>query len=131
MASIYLVILLAVLALAVEGSSKCWTSVHNDTIAFHSSAPITFSFDLKTATDCQNWCGEVTKCQSWVYVEYSNQCDLHRTAALSLSENIGFTFGGCDSINGTLPVATFAPSALSGIAAGIRVEMETGYPVRF
>jgi hypothetical protein len=43
MASFYSFIFLANLALDVEASSACWTSIRNDTIAYHNSAPITFS----------------------------------------------------------------------------------------
>ncbi|KAJ5964747.1 uncharacterized protein N7479_004623 [Penicillium vulpinum] len=128
MAPIYSVIALATLALAVE-ASECWTSIRNDTIACYNSAPITFNFDLKTATDCRNWCGEIEKCQSWTYVEYSNQCDLYRTAALSISNNTGFTFGGCDPV-GTPSVNSFTPSPFSISAtstASTHVEIETGH----
>ncbi|KAL4883403.1 glycosyl hydrolase family 71-domain-containing protein [Aspergillus karnatakaensis] len=90
-----LIILAAVTLVGAEVSSDCQASVHNDTIAFFSSAPITFSFDLDTMTDCQIWCTEVPKCQAWVYVDQSSQCDLYRAAPLSVSESFGFTFGGC------------------------------------
>lgn len=126
-------IVLATLALTVEASSACWNSVRNDTIGCYNSAPLTFTFNMNTASDCQKWCGKVEKCQSWIYVDHSGQCDLHRTTALTISDNIGFTFGGCDPVNDTLPVASLVPSfsiAATSTPASTRVEMETGYSVR-
>jgi hypothetical protein len=133
MTSIRSFILMASLALAnVEALSDCQTSVYNETIAYFSNAPITFSFELATATDCQNWCGKVQACQAWVYVGQSSQCDLHRTTALSTSDNTGFTFGGCgpNPVNGTRLAPT--PSVLSHfVASSTPVTMETVTLVRF
>ncbi|KAJ5651621.1 uncharacterized protein N7484_005344 [Penicillium longicatenatum] len=90
--------ILLVIALALQGSEAlpgCQGSVHNGTIAYFNSAPMTFSYELAAALDCQNWCEKVPACQAWVYIDQSNQCDLHRTTALSVSDNAGFIFGGC------------------------------------
>ncbi|KAJ5243885.1 hypothetical protein N7489_003981 [Penicillium chrysogenum] len=62
-------------------------------------------------------------------MELSGRCDLHRTAALTISDNVGFTFGGCDPINITLPVATPAPSTSIAVTS-TRVAMEISYPPR-
>ncbi|KAI3094327.1 hypothetical protein CBS147333_10002 [Penicillium roqueforti] len=124
MVPIYSFVVLATLAVATEVSSECWTSIRNDTIACYNSAPITFAFDMNTTAECQDWCGRVEKCQSWIYMELSGRCDLHRTAALTISDNAGFTFGGCDPINTTLPVATPGPSSSIAVTS-TGVAMET------
>ncbi|CDM36563.1 hypothetical protein DTO013E5_9597 [Penicillium roqueforti] len=129
MVPIYSFVVLATLAVATEVSSECWTSIRNDTIACYNSAPITFAFDMNTTAECQDWCGRVEKCQSWIYMELSGRCDLHRTAALTISDNAGFTFGGCDPINTTLPVATPGPSSSIAVTS-TGVAMETSYPPR-
>lgn len=92
--SIFLTTALAITG--VQASSECWTSVHNETIPLFNSSPITFSYKLNTATGCLNWCGKVEKCEAWVFVEHSKQCDLHPKPALTIDQNAGFTFGGCD-----------------------------------
>ncbi|KAL1886675.1 hypothetical protein Plec18167_000608 [Paecilomyces lecythidis] len=126
-------ILMASLAAAnVEALSGCQTSVHNETIAYFNSAPVTFSFELATATDCQTWCGKVRACQAWVYVRQSRQCDLHRTMALSTSDNTGFTFGGCSPNPANETQLAPLPSAVShSTASSIPVTMETTTLVRF
>ncbi|RHZ46089.1 uncharacterized protein CDV56_104746 [Aspergillus thermomutatus] len=126
-------IFLAALALAgVEAKSDCWTSVHNETIACFNSAPIAFSFDLDTASDCQSWCGKIPNCEAWIYINQSSQCDLHRTAPVSISDNSGFTFGGCDPVPiiETRPVATPIPSS-NVTASSTRAATETSSSVRF
>lgn len=98
MTFIYLSVFLtsALAIIGVQALSECWTSVHNEIIPLFNSAPITFSYNLNTAADCLNWCGKVEKCEAWVFVEHSKQCDLHPKAALTIDPNVGFTFGGCD-----------------------------------
>ncbi|KAH8435062.1 uncharacterized protein LDX57_012691 [Aspergillus melleus] len=111
--------------MGTHASSDCWATVHNETVACFSGAPIAFSFDMDTAADCQHWCGEVEKCHSWLYVAHSSQCDLHRNAALSTSFSSGFTFGGCAP---TLANATEASSD-SSVSTSTRVATEpTGSP---
>lgn len=102
---------------SAEASSQCWKSVYNETVAVFNSAPFTYSLELETATVCQSWCGDISKCQAWVYVDHANHCDLYRTSPLSLSDNSGFTFGGCEPTNSTQPIPTTSwnpvPSASS------------------
>lgn len=112
--------ILLVIALALQGSEAlpdCQGSVHNETIAYFNSAPITFSYELATALDCQSWCEKVPACQAWVYVDQSNQCDLHRTTALSVSDNAGFIFGGCkpSAVNESRLAPTPSPSLHSAV----------------
>ncbi|RAH40199.1 uncharacterized protein BO95DRAFT_518897 [Aspergillus brunneoviolaceus CBS 621.78] len=112
--------LMAALAFSnVEALAGCQNSVYNETVAYFNSAPVTFSFEIATATECQNWCRNVKACQAWLYVDQSGQCDLHRTKALSLSDNIGFTFGGCEpNPESRLPPSpTASPTASSSAAA--------------
>ncbi|OQE66440.1 hypothetical protein PENNAL_c0187G11733 [Penicillium nalgiovense] len=118
MASIRSVLLM--IALALQGSkalSDCQGFVHNETIAYFNSAPMTFSYELATALDCQNWCEKVPACQAWVYLDQSNQCDLHRTTALSISDNAGFIFGGCkpSAVNESRLAPTPSPSLHSAV----------------
>ncbi|KAI2795007.1 hypothetical protein POX_a01610 [Penicillium oxalicum] len=97
-----------------KASPDCQSNVHNETIAYFNSAPVTFSYELETARDCKKWCESVPSCQSWIYVRQSNQCDLHRTVALSVSHNAGFMFGGCKPIgdtNVTQLASTASPSS--------------------
>ncbi|KAI2790194.1 hypothetical protein POX_d05700 [Penicillium oxalicum] len=108
MAYIYSLLLVTTLALrGSQAASDCQNSVQNKTIAYFSSAPMTFSYELATVWDCQKWCEKLPECQAWVYIEQSNQCDLHRTPALSVSDNAGFIFGGCmpDAINASTKLA--------------------------
>lgn len=108
----------------VQASSECWTYIHNGTIPLFNSAPITFSYDVNTATDCLKWCGQVEKCEAWVFVEHSKQCDLHPSTALTIDQNTGFTFGGCDPTTADesqLVVDVPIPSA-SAATSSVRVE---------
>ncbi|KAJ5382696.1 hypothetical protein N7517_000607 [Penicillium concentricum] len=112
--------ILLVIALALQGSEalpECQGSVHNETIAYFYSAPMTFSYELATVLDCQNWCEKVPACQAWVYVDQSNQCDLHRTTALSVSDNAGFIFGGCkpSAVNESRLAPSPSPSLHSAV----------------
>lgn len=116
MTSIRLLLLVTALGLrGTEALSDCRSSVHNKTIAYFNSAPLAFSYELATALDCQHWCDKVPACQAWVYVDQSNQCDLHRTMALSVSDNTGFIFGGCkpSGIDGFRLAPTLRPSSHS------------------
>jgi hypothetical protein len=127
-------ILLAI-ALAFQGSeavSDCQSSVHNETIAYFNSAPVTFSYELATALDCQNWCEKVPTCQAWVYVDQSNQCDLHRTTALSVSDNAAFIFGGCkpDTVNASTRLAPTASPSLHSAVTSTQAASETASLVR-
>ncbi|KAJ5277499.1 hypothetical protein N7534_008323 [Penicillium rubens] len=126
--------ILLVIALALQGSEAlpdCQSYIHSETIAYFNSAPITFSYELATALDCQRWCEKVSKCQAWVYVEQSNQCDLHRTEALSVSDNAGFIFGGCKpraaNESRTAPTPS---SSLHSVVISTPTSSETAYLVR-
>ncbi|CAG7952505.1 unnamed protein product [Penicillium salamii] len=112
------------LALALTGAqaSDCYHSVHNATIAFFSSAAITFSYEVDTAADCLDWCGRVEKCQAWLYVNHARECDLYRAASLTVAENPGFVFGGCaPTVEDTSPssVQTTSSAVSSGSASSI------------
>ncbi|PYH77960.1 hypothetical protein BO82DRAFT_168938 [Aspergillus uvarum CBS 121591] len=112
--------LMAALAFSnVEALARCQNSVYNETVAYFNSAPVTVSFEIATATECQSWCRNVKACQAWLYVDQPGQCDLHRTKALSLSDNTGFTFGGCErNPESRLPPSpTASPTASSSAAA--------------
>jgi hypothetical protein len=103
----------AMVAATAEAKSECWKSVYNETFACFSSAPIAYSFDIDTAVDCKQWCGETAKCEAWVYTNGSNRCDLHRAAPLSTLPNSGFIYGGCPltTANETQPTVA-GPSSL-------------------
>ncbi|PYI35299.1 hypothetical protein BP00DRAFT_252055 [Aspergillus indologenus CBS 114.80] len=70
----------------------------------------------RPSIECQNWCRNVEACQAWLYVDQSGQCDLHRTKALSLSDNTGFKFGRCEPNPESLS-PTASPTASSSAAA--------------
>jgi len=113
----------------VQASSECFQSVYNQTIALFNSAPFAYSLELDTASHCQNWCNETPKCQAWVYVENSGHCDLHRTGPLSLLDNNGFTFGGCEPVNATRPVVTTTDRALIPTPSRTPVELGDNFSV--
>lgn len=130
--------ILLVIALALQGSEAlpdCQGYIHSGTIAYFNSAPITFSYELATALDCQRWCEKVSKCQAWLYVDQSNQCDLHRTEALSVSDNAGFIFGGCTTkaanASRTAPTPSSSMhSAVISTPTASETASETAYSVR-
>lgn len=126
--------ILLVIALALQGSEAlpdCQGYIHSGTIAYFNSAPITFSYELATALDCQRWCEKVSTCQAWLYVDQSNQCDLHRTKALSVSDNAGFIFGGCTprAANESPTTSTPSSSLHSAVISTARTS-EIAYSVR-
>ena len=107
-------------ALAESSSSSCWDTMHNSTLAVFSSAPIAFSLDRATASQCQAWCGRVSNCQAWVFVDQLLQCDLHRAAPVNvLPETNGFVFGGCDPSGAVLdlPRLIYAETMVEGAAS--------------
>ncbi|GFN19724.1 PAN-1 domain [Aspergillus tubingensis] len=120
----------AIAIFGAEATSECWTNVHNETFAWFSSAPITYSFHIETASECEHWCGQTMKCQAWSYIGHSSQCDLYRATAVAIAPNKGFVYGGCIpkptaglwseavvSTSSHLPISSVAVAASSDAAA--------------
>lgn len=99
---------------AAGASSQCRDSVSNDTIAFFSSAPITFGSNFTNFTACASKCKALDTCQSWLFSSGGGRCELFANPAVTTAQNPNFVYGGCKNIESTssMPPASSSASLL-------------------
>ncbi|KAJ5921289.1 hypothetical protein N7466_009615 [Penicillium verhagenii] len=107
---------------AASPSSQCRDSVSEDTIAFFSSAPITFGSNFADSTACAAKCEILDTCVSWLFSAGGGRCELFATSAVATAQNPTFVYGGCSNIgfaSSSMPPASstslIRPSATSAL----------------
>ncbi|OJZ85606.1 hypothetical protein ASPFODRAFT_717866 [Aspergillus luchuensis CBS 106.47] len=84
-------------------TDPCTQNIRNDTIAFFSSAPLTFSYN-SSIPDCAARCSQRKHCQAWLYTD-PGECQLYRRPAVAIASNPNFFYGACGD------AANYTPSA--------------------
>jgi hypothetical protein len=72
----------------------CHDSTSHDTIAFFSSAPLTFSSNITDTTACASKCQSLSGCRTWLFSK-GGRCELFRDTAVTIASNPNFVYGGC------------------------------------
>ncbi|RAL06772.1 PAN domain-containing protein [Aspergillus homomorphus CBS 101889] len=80
---------------ALEFTSACSPVIQENTISFFSHAPLTFSFEIPSASACATRCGEVSSCRAWLYSSSGKECQLYREQPRSQAKNPLFISGLC------------------------------------
>ncbi|GLA41376.1 hypothetical protein AnigIFM63309_009466 [Aspergillus niger] len=85
---------------STSGTVSCTQNIRNDTIAFFSSAPLTFGYN-SSISDCAARCSQRKHCQAWLYTD-PGDCQLYRRPAVAIASNPNFFYGACgDAANET------------------------------
>ncbi|RAH65582.1 uncharacterized protein BO66DRAFT_206238 [Aspergillus aculeatinus CBS 121060] len=96
-------------------ASSCDQNVQNDTIAFFSSAPLTFGYNFPSISDCATRCSQWERCQAWLFTQ-PGECQLYRRPALATASNPTFSYGVCgdtDPLNSTINAAASRLTSVS------------------
>lgn len=105
----------------------CTQSVKDNTIAFFSHAPLTFSFEVPTAESCATKCADIASCRAWLYSTSGEECQLYRDVPVSRAPNPLFVSGVCDASSSASSVSraplgsssvVVVPSSASSVEVG-------------
>ncbi|KAJ5907800.1 dual specificity phosphatase catalytic domain protein [Penicillium taxi] len=75
--------------------SACANDIQHDVIYIFSHAPLTFSFDVFTASDCATKCAGLSACCTWLYSTSGYECQLYGEDPISEISNPLFVSGAC------------------------------------
>lgn len=82
-----------------DSASACMESVSLDTISMFSHAPLTFSFEIPSASACAEKCAGLTSCRAWLYSTSGQECQLYRDQPLLRAKNPLFVSGSCEKVS--------------------------------
>ncbi|KAJ5767252.1 uncharacterized protein N7511_004868 [Penicillium nucicola] len=86
---------------------RCHDSTSHGTIAFFSSAPMTFSYNITDTTACASKCQILSGCRAWLFNK-GGRCELFRDSAVTTTSNPNFIYGGCG-----IDIQSFVPAVPS------------------